>query len=113
MEILFSFKASDSGNSEAIYIFEIKFLNIPQDASKSEKYKWFLYDPNLLNSTEMQLGTEKLKILQFKEMIDKTRTFQCGTFLDMESFILNYNQNSFNLNECSIDDKIFIESLLN
>lgn len=98
MEILFSFKTT--GNENATYIFEIKYLNLPQEAPKSDKYKWFIYSNNYL------------RLLEFKAMDSKTRNFQCGLFLDIENLKLSQNETTKDIIKCSEEDKDYIMNLL-
>ena len=98
MEILFSFKTT--GNPNVSYIFEIKYLNLPQDAPKSDKYKWFYFSNN------------ELTTLQFKARDDQTRNFQCGLFLDMENMKISKNEMVENIVKCDDQDNSYINNLI-
>lgn len=102
MEILYSFKTEEQNGNEYDYIFEIKYLNLPSDAPKSDKFKWYFYSGNQLIN------------LQFESMNANTRKFLCGTILDMENLTLTRNENVHKIKPCSNnEDKTFILSLLN
>lgn len=100
MEILFAFKNKTNSDS---FIFEIKYLNLPKDAPKSDKLKWFYYcyDKGLRN-------------LKFSSMNEKLRNFECGMFLDIGNLKLKENQNSIeeDIEIINENDKEFIFKLL-
>lgn len=98
MEILYSFKTT--GKENLSYVFEIKYLNLPQDAAKSDKYKWFIYSDN------------QLRKLEFKAMNGNTRNFQCGLFLDMDNLLITQNDSSQVIIKCNEEDNSLIMNML-
>jgi len=98
MEILYSFKTKE--NENVSFIFEIKYFNLSADAPKSDKYKWYIY------------SNKELRNLLFKEMADKTRSFQCGLFLDMENLKISIDNYTENIEKCQTADNDFIFEVL-
>jgi len=94
MEILYAFVTTEKEN--ASYIFEVKYLNLPQDAPKSDKFKWFIY------------SNKSLRTLEFKAMDSKTRNFQCGLLLDLEGLKVSQNEIIENIIKCSEEDVNYI-----
>lgn len=70
-EYKYRFKKNDNNNEFDIYdeIYEVKYLNLPKDTPKSQKYQWFL----LRNSV--------LQKLTFKSMEDNKRVFEEGILI--------------------------------
>jgi len=99
MEIKYSFKTNEFGNN-ITYILEVKYLNLPAEAPKSEKFKWFKFSNNDLTE------------LYFEEMLNITRKFKCGIFLDIENLKLNNNGDSKNVLNCDEGDNSYLLNML-
>ena len=69
--ILYKFKFEEENS----LVYEVKFLDVADDAPKSEKYAWILQND----------GIEKK--LQFLKMDGNKRYFTDGSILDMDELI--------------------------
>lgn len=70
-EYKYRFKKYDNSNEFDIYdeIYEVKYLNLPKDTPKSQKYQWFLLRNSVLHK------------LTFKSMEDNKRIFEEGILI--------------------------------
>lgn len=74
IDTLFAFQYADNADATT-FLCEIKFLDVPGDAPKAERYAWFLAGENVTQ----QLG--------FHKMETTARYFTDGSFLNMESLV--------------------------
>jgi hypothetical protein len=67
-------------------IYELKYLNVPEDAPKSQKFQWFLE----FNETEP-------KKLSFVSWENDVRTFEDKVILDSKNMKLKVQEEEFNI----------------
>lgn len=81
MEVLFSFTFSDG------LIYEVKNTLLPKDAPRDQRFQWIIY----------YFVDGKTELLEFKSMTPTTRSFQNGTFLDLDKMELTRDDKTFKL----------------
>jgi hypothetical protein len=83
-------------------IFEIKFLNLPDDAPKSKRFKWVLWLTNMNES----------KILSFNGMTEQKRYFNDNISLDTETLTINFKSKGYKLLSLTDLDKEIINRVM-
>jgi hypothetical protein len=106
MEILYSYKIFKDSNlnssSNIFYIFEVKYTNLPTNATKEQKYKWYFYENSVLN------------LLIFKSMSEGKREFSNEDVLDMNknTYFSKKDNIIYNIFLSDESDLLYIKNLL-
>jgi hypothetical protein len=99
IKFIFSYYFSEN-NSPTNYIFEIKYIDLPDDTPKHLRFPIYLY------------YEEKLEKLEFKSMFEGIREFQDNSILDANKMIYTRDEKSYEIMNCTDEERQMLLDLI-